>query len=236
MPAVAQTRDGSGAMFDGIAPRYDLLNRLMSLGMDHGWRRKLVDALGPRPLELLDLATGTGDVALALARRYPAARVVGLDPSPGMLHAGVPKLAESEGRVTLVQGDAQVLPFRDGRFDGACISFGIRNVPDRQAALREMARVTRPGCPVAILELGEPQEGLLAPFARMHIRHVVPTLGALISGAREYRYLAKSVAAFPPPDAFAALMREAGLQDVSWTPLNFGVVHLYRGLAPYELP
>ena len=107
------------------------------------------------------------------------------------------------------------------------MAFGIRNVPDRAAALREMARVTRKGGRVAILELGEPKRGLLGPLARFHIRHVVPALGALISGSREYRYLQESIAAFPEPEVFAELMRDSGLRVISVTPLTFGVCNLY---------
>src|SRR5690606_23666848 len=118
-------------------------------------------------------------------------------------------------RITLVEGDAQQLPFEDASFDAATIAFGIRNVPDRPRALREMARVVRPGGRVAVLELSEPPGGLLGSLARIHVHHIVPFLGALISGSKEYRYLQRSIAAFPPPEQFAATMREAGLDIVS---------------------
>ncbi|MBL4849065.1 MAG: ubiquinone/menaquinone biosynthesis methyltransferase [Planctomycetes bacterium] len=221
-----ETRGGSGAMFDAIAERYDLLNRILSLGLDQSWRRQLVEALGPDPKHVLDVATGTGDVARAIAARYPRATVIGLDPSGGMLRAGAEKFT---GAVSAVQGDGQVLPFPDDAFSSASIAFGIRNVPDRSLGLREMRRVVVPGGPVAILELGEPRGGLLAPFARFHVRHVVPTIGALLSGKREYRYLQSSVAAFPPPEEFVAQMEAAGLKEVSATRLGFGAAHLYLG-------
>ena len=155
--------NGSGTMFDRIAHRYDLLNRLMSFGVDRGWRRKLVRAMastGP----LLDVATGTADVALSLARAYPETTVVGLDPSEGMLSVGREKITEHalNARIELVQGDAQAMTFADDHFAGACIAFGIRNVPDREAGLREMARVTRSGGPVVVLELSEPRGGPMA--------------------------------------------------------------------------
>jgi demethylmenaquinone methyltransferase/2-methoxy-6-polyprenyl-1,4-benzoquinol methylase len=225
-------RLGSGNMFDAIAHRYDLLNRVISLGVDQGWRRRTVDALalaGRGPAEVLDLATGTADLAMMIARRLPEVRVTGLDPSRNMLDVGVRKLAETklDQRVTLVEGDAQTLPFEDGRFAGATMAFGIRNVPDRAKALREIARVTRKGGRVAILELGEPKRGIFGPLARFHIRHVVPTIGALISGSREYRYLQESIAAFPEPDVFAELMRASGLRVIAVTPLTFGVCNLY---------
>jgi demethylmenaquinone methyltransferase/2-methoxy-6-polyprenyl-1,4-benzoquinol methylase len=225
-------RPGSGAMFDGIAPRYDMLNRLMSLGLDRGWRKKTVRALAlPPGARVLDLATGTADVAIAIARAYPGCRVVGVDPSLGMLEVGRRKIADGglAAQVTLQAGDAQALEFEDDAFDGVCIAFGIRNVPDRARALAEMARVTRPGGRVAILELSEPRRGLLAPLARFHIRRMVPRLGALLSGSREYHYLQRSIAAFPAPDDFADMMRAAGLDVLAVTPLFFGVCQLYVG-------
>src|SRR5688572_25248039 len=152
----ASAREGSGAMFDGIARRYDLLNRVISLGIDQNWRRQTVAALNLRPgARVLDLATGTADLAIMAARKEPGARVVGLDPSQGMLEVGREKVARAglTERVELVAGDAQSLPFPDGSFDGICMAFGIRNVTDRDRALREMARVTRPAGRIAILEL-----------------------------------------------------------------------------------
>ncbi len=223
-------RDGSGAFFDRIAPRYDLLNRIISLGVDQRWRRRAVRALSlPGEGRALDLATGTADLAIRIARAHPEASVVGVDPSSGMLDIGRGKIAAAAlaDRVTLAQGDAQALPFEDGSFDGTTIAFGIRNVPDRGAALREMARVTRPGGRVVVLELSEPRGGLLGPLARFHIHAVVPRLGALLSGAREYHYLQRSIAAFPSPADFAALCEESGLEVREVIPLTFGVACLH---------
>jgi len=231
-PAGGVTRPGSGAMFDGIARRYDLLNRVMSMGIDRRWRKRTVRALAlPAGARVLDLATGTGDLALEIARLHPDARVTGSDPSEGMLEIGRRKVAARglADRVELVVGDAQAIELADASVDGVCIAFGIRNVPDRGLALREMARVCKPGGRVAILELGEPRRGVIAPLARFHIRHVVPRLGALLSGAPEYRYLQSSIAAFPPPEAFAALMRTSGLAVIEVVPLTFGVCTLYVG-------
>src|SRR5699024_4765750 len=149
---------------------------------------------------VLDLATGTADLALLTARMSADAQIVGLDPSAKMLAVGGAKV-ERLGfgpRIELLEGDAQSLPFEDDSFDGVTIAFGSRNVPDRGRALREMARVTKPGGRVAILELSEPQSGILGAFARIHVHHVVPFLGALVSGSKEYRYLQRSIAAFPP--------------------------------------
>lgn len=227
----AAQADGSGRMFDRIATRYDLLNRLMSFGLDKRWRRQLIDslALGPKA-EVLDVATGTADVAIAIAVAHPDAAVVGLDPSAAMLDVGREKVTDAglAERVDLVIGDAQhMADFADDQFDGCCISFGIRNVPDRERGLAEMARVTKPGGRVSILELAEPREGWLAPAARFHIHTVVPRLGAWISGDAEYAYLAKSIQAFPPPEAFCERMEASGLGVLSVTPMSFGAAHLY---------
>lgn len=224
---------GSGAMFDLIAGRYDGLNRVMSLGLDPVWRRKTVRSLGLRPgARVLDLATGTADVALTALRLHPDAQVTGLDPSEGMLEIGRTKLAAAgHGTAKLVVGDAQALPFEDGSFDAVTMAFGIRNVPDRAKALGEIARVLAPGGRVGILELGEPRGGVLAPLSRLYIREVVPRVGGLVSGRDEYRYLAQSIAAFPSPKDFVAMMRDAGLVAPAFTPLTFGVVNLYTAEA-----
>lgn len=235
-PATAQTELapppalGSGAMFDRIAPRYDFVNRVLSFGLDRGWRRRTVRALalGERP-RVLDVATGTGDLAIELLRARPLGEVIGLDPSPGMLALARSKLDRLGlgGRVTLIEGDAQQLPLASCEVDAATIAFGIRNVPDRGAALRELARVVRPGGRVAVLELGEPRSGVLGALARLHTRHVVPRLGAWLGGTREYRYLQRSIAAFPPAPEFADFMRAHGLQILEVLPLTFGACTLY---------
>ncbi|MBT8495352.1 MAG: bifunctional demethylmenaquinone methyltransferase/2-methoxy-6-polyprenyl-1,4-benzoquinol methylase UbiE [Deltaproteobacteria bacterium] len=222
--------DGSGQMFDRIAPRYDLLNRLMSFGIDRRWRKKLVRALElPAEGTVLDLASGTCDVALDVLRHYPDARVIGTDPSAKMLAIGENK-RDRRGltdRLDLAVGIAEAIELDDDSVDGTTISFGIRNVPDRPAGLREMARVTRPGGRVCILELSEPRNGIMARLARFHVHHVVPTLGALLSGSREYRYLQRSIEAFPPAEDFAALMEDCGLDVLRMEALTFGVAHLY---------
>ncbi|MBV8762886.1 MAG: bifunctional demethylmenaquinone methyltransferase/2-methoxy-6-polyprenyl-1,4-benzoquinol methylase UbiE [Deltaproteobacteria bacterium] len=226
---------GSGQMFDRIAARYDTVNRVLSLGLDQRWRRRVVRALGLAKGELgehprvLDVATGTGDLAIEIARACTGASVVGLDPSPGMLAIAEKKVGKRGlgGRITLVEGDAQALPQGNCEMDAATIAFGIRNVPDRPKALRELARVVRPGGKIAVLELGEPRKGPLAAMARFHAHYFVPKIGALLSGKREYAYLQKSVAAFPPADEFARIMRDAGLRVLEVLPMTFGVCTMY---------
>lgn len=228
---------GSGQMFDRIADRYDFVNRVLSLGLDLRWRKLATRALAletDAQGEVLDLATGTGDLALTIATLHPRVSVLGTDPSSNMLSVGQRKVLDRglSDRVRLITGDAQAVDSNDGRFLGATIAFGIRNVPDRAKALTEMTRVVRSGGRVVVLELGEPNVGILGPFARFHVRYLVPRIGALLSGQTEYRYLQTSIAAFPPPGAFADSMRAAGLTDVTHTPLTFGACTLYVGVKP----
>lgn len=232
-------RPGSGAMFDAIARKYDRLNRVLSLGLDARWRRRLlaaIEELGGRPdpandaVRVLDLATGTGDVAIAALTRWPNARVTGADPSEGMLAIARDKLAARrlDPRFARVVAEAEALPFPDASFDVALVAFGIRNMPDRKRALLELARVLAPGGRLGILELGEPRGRLVGAAARLYVHTVVPRIGALLSGrADEYAYLPRSIEALPPPDVITAMMREAGLTGVRHEPLWLGAANLF---------
>ena len=232
-PIGSPSADGSGAMFDQIASRYDRLNRILSLGLDNSWRRAAVAALVLQPgYKILDVATGTGDLAFEIANSCERVAVVGSDPSPNMLAVAEAKRISSKGPGESVQleiGDAQQLPYEDDAFDGASIAFGIRNVPDRNQGLREMVRVTKPGGRVVVLELSEPGGGLFSSLARFYVHQVVPRVGAILSGSKEYRYLQQSIEAFPPADQFALMMLDAGLRDVSVRSLTFASCHLYVG-------
>jgi demethylmenaquinone methyltransferase / 2-methoxy-6-polyprenyl-1,4-benzoquinol methylase len=229
----ATTSLGSGAMFDRIADRYDLLNRILSLGIDQRWRRLAREALRLAPGQrVLDLATGTGDLALQVAADGSGPSVIGADPSLRMLAlARVKAASQGAARVELSAADAQALPFADHVFDAACMAFGIRNVPDRPLALRELARVVRPGGRLAILELCEPRDGALGQLGRLYVHGLVPRIGAWLSGAREYRYLQESIARFPPPPEFARVMSACGWRDVEVRPLTFGACCLFAGTA-----
>ncbi len=226
---------GSGAMFDNLAPRYDLLNRLISLGVDRRWRKRTVRSLklnsGDR---VLDLATGTGDLAIDIARRHPEVTVVGVDPSVGMLDVGRGKIEKAGlgDRITMREGIGEALPFEDESFDAVTIAFGIRNCTDRPKAISEMKRVTRRGGRIGILELGEPRGGIMAPLARFHIHQIIPRLGAWLSGAREYRYLQESIEAFPPSEEFSQTITESGLNMIELVPFSFGSCHLYLAEVP----
>lgn len=230
--------DGSGRMFDRIAHRYDRLNRILSLGMDQRWRRIAVDALalasGSAQPRVLDLATGTGDVAIEIARRFPSARVVGVDPSPGMLKVGSEKI-EREGlgaRIELKIGQAQEIPAENDAFDAAIMAFGIRNTADRPACLKELMRVVRSGGSIVLLELTEPEGHVLSFGARLWKRRMAPRLGAWFSSAPEYAYLEKSIRAFPSPEVFAAMMVESGLGNVKTKSLTLGAVAVFSSRCP----
>ncbi len=224
------------SMFDRIAPRYDLLNRLLSAGTDVRWRRRAVDFLDlPPGGRVLDFCTGTADLLIEALSRDARRRGLGVDLSHGMLVRGAAKLERGGygGRARLVSGDSERLPVRSGLFDGALVAFGIRNVGDPLAALRETARALRPGGRLVVLEFSMPK-GLLGVAYRFYFRKVLPRLGGLVSGdGSAYAYLPASVAAFPAPEAFGALMEEAGLRDVRWRLLNGGIACLHRGETPW---
>ena len=226
--------DGSGAMFDRIANRYDLLNKIISLGLDNVWRNQLLKAIAPlKPgSSILDLATGTADVAIAIAKNFPNTHIVGLDPSSKMLAIAEQKVRANklDDRVKLDIGDAQALPYADSFFAASCVSFGIRNVPDRCRALEELSRVTKPGGKIAILELSEPPNTWLGFCAKLHVHIVVPWLGSLLSGASEYRYLQESIAKFPSPSQFIGLMQDCGIIHTKAQSMCFGSVQLFTGV------
>lgn len=219
-------------MFDAIAARYDLLNRVLSGGLDQRWRARAVRALGLRPDEtLLDLCTGTADVAIAaLTGPAPAGRVVGVDFSHEMLRLGLQKVrARSlDARVTLARGDAMQLPLAAASADAAVISFGIRNVQSPEVAVRELARVLRPTGRLAILEFGLPSSPAFRALYLWYANRLLPAVGRLISRhASAYEYLPESVSRFPPPETFGRLLQDRGFPHVEIIPLTLGIVYLY---------
>lgn len=221
-------------MFGAIAGRYDLLNRLLSFGVDVGWRRALVARL-PRQgeLKILDLASGTGDVAIEIVKRRPGAKVCGADLSLPMLKAGVPKIIKRgmAGAISLQAVSAEELPYPENTFDGLTIAFGIRNVARRDVALKEMARVLKPGAKALILDFSLPQNPVIRVLYGFYFHRVLPLLGGLVSGNFEaYRYLPKSVEGFPPREAFKAMMEEAGFKSVAFTDYTLGVATIYEGV------
>lgn len=221
-------------MFDRIAHRYDLLNRLLSGGTDVRWRktmnRRIPDG---KDLRVLDLATGTADVLIAMERACKnVASGVGLDMSGGMLKYGQQKLVSMglDQKFRLVRGDATCLGLDEKQFDAVTISFGIRNVLDVNQGLEEMHRILKPGGRALILEFSLPANRPFRAAYLFYFRHVLPRLGALISGdSYAYRYLNETVETFPYGEDFCQLMRNAGFEDVTATPLTFGIASLYQG-------
>jgi demethylmenaquinone methyltransferase/2-methoxy-6-polyprenyl-1,4-benzoquinol methylase len=221
-------------MFSAIAPRYDLLNRLLSAGRDRVWRREAIRAaMLPPAGRLLDVCTGTADMAMEAARRHPGCRVMGVDFSGPMLVQAAVKVERSglAGRIRLERASAELLPFLAGSFDAACIAFGLRNVGDRVQGLREMHRVLRPAGRAVVLEFATPSRPMLRTVYLWYFHQVLPRIGRLVSRhPTAYSYLPESVAGFPPPDGLAAWMRDAGFRDVSWRTMTGGIVAIHVGV------
>jgi len=218
-------------MFDSIAPRYDLLNHVLSAGMDRGWRDQAVDALAlPANARVLDLCTGTGDLAIATVHRAAGATVVGIDFAGEMLRLALAKTRDAslDRRIRLVRGDATRIPLADRSCDAATIAFGIRNVAEPQQALAELARVLKPGGRLAILEFGQPRIPGIRTMYAWYFRYLLPLVGRLISKHQSaYSYLPASVGAFPPPSEFAKTLSATGFSHVRAVPLTFGIVYLF---------
>jgi demethylmenaquinone methyltransferase/2-methoxy-6-polyprenyl-1,4-benzoquinol methylase len=212
-------------MFDRIAPVYDAMNRVMTVGLDLRWRRLAAAAVVRPGDRVLDAACGTGDLALA-ALEAGAREVVGLDFSPRMLE----RARRKSSAIEWVHGDLLALPFPDGSFDAATVGFGVRNVADLEHGLRELRRVLRPGGRLAVLEITQPR-GLLRPFFTLWFEQLVPLLGRMLPGGRAYVYLPASVRRFPVSEELAALLARSGFADVRFRLLGGSIVALHTGTA-----
>jgi len=210
-------------MFDRISPVYDLMNRVMTAGLDRRWRRATVAAVVRPGDRVLDACCGTGDLAVEASRA--GARVVGLDFSGEMLA----RARRKSPAVEWVEGDVLSLPFEDGAFDAATVGFGIRNVADLDAGLAELARVVRPGGRLGCLEITRPR-GLLRPFFRLWFDRIVPLLGKVLPGGKAYTYLPASVRRFPGAEELAALLEEQGFEQVRFRLLGGTIVALHTGV------
>jgi demethylmenaquinone methyltransferase / 2-methoxy-6-polyprenyl-1,4-benzoquinol methylase len=217
--------EGVRTMFDRIAPVYDAMNRIMTLGLDLRWRRLTAESAVFRGDRVLDAACGTGDLALA-DLRAGAARVTGLDFSENMLA----RARRKSSVVDWVQGDLLALPFADDTFDAATVGFGVRNVADLPLALRELQRVLRPGGRLGILEITQPR-GVLRPFFSLWFDRIVPLVGRALPGGEAYSYLPASVKRFPDTESLAALLRESGFREVRYRLLAGSIVALHTGVA-----
>ena len=224
-----QTRE----MFTSIAPKYDFLNRLLSVGRDKYWRQRAIDLLDPmRNERILDVATGTGDMVIEVAKRNLSVQIFGIDFSQRMLDLGRIKIAQNgyNQAVSLQIGSGECLPFADESFDGVICAFGIRNFADVQLGLREFFRVLKPGGRVVVLEFSIPQNQFLKTAYEWYFNLILPKIGNIISGhSNAYSYLPESVANFPSQKKFIKWIEKIGFKKVSFSELTFGIVSIHRG-------
>lgn len=217
-------------MFNAIAKRYDLLNRTLSMGIDVRWRNITVKAVGKhQPINLLDVATGTGDLAIALSR-IPNSHIDGIDIAEGMLAVAKVKVEKKQltDRITLTHGDGESLPYKDASYDAVTVAFGVRNFENLMPGLKEMHRVLRPGGQIAILEFSQPERFPIKQIYQVYFKGILPVVGRLVSKDNAaYTYLPESVDAFPYGQAFLAKLQEAGFRDLNHRPLTFGIATLY---------
>ena len=218
-------------MFDNIAPKYDLLNRMLSLGIDVQWRKKLVRAVAEaQPQTVLDVATGTGDVALMLARSRAAPQVTGLDISANMLQLAKQKSikAQLSDNTHFMQGDSEALPFENDRYDAVTVAFGVRNFENTITGLTECFRVLRPGGTLFVLEFSHPSSFPIKQIYNLYFKYVLPMIGRLTSkDPKAYTYLFESVEAFPQREGFVAMLKEAGFASGTFRSLTLGICTLY---------
>ena len=219
-------------MFDSIAPKYDLLNHVLSGGIDKRWRNKLIKLLIKQKLNtILDIATGTADLAIASASLQPE-KIIGVDISQGMLDIGKIKIKEKklDALIELIQADSEQLPFADNSFDAITVAFGVRNFEHLLVGLKEMYRVLKPDGTCLILEFSQPQSFIIKYLYRFYSKYILPVVGQLLSKQRSaYVYLPESVKAFPYGDNFLKIYAQAGFSGTKCYPLTFGIASIYEG-------
>lgn len=220
-------------MFDTIAPKYDFLNHLLSMGIDKGWRNRVVRKVSEQaPLQLLDMATGTADLAIAIAKRNRNCNITGGDLSPMMLEIGRTKVAQKgfSEKITLVECNALKLPFEKDRFDVVTAAFGVRNFENLSQGLSEMYRVTGKGGKVFILEFSKPKKGFISTLYLFYFRKILPAIGRMVSkDENAYSYLPDSVLTFPSGDDFTKILAEVGYKECKSRALTFGIATIYEG-------
>lgn len=218
-------------MFNDIAGRYDFLNRFMSLGIDVGWRKKALRMLQPlQPKVILDVATGTGDVAILAARMLQPEKIIGIDISEGMLAFGREKVEKAglSGKITLQEGDSETISFPDGTFDAITVAFGVRNFEHLEKGLAEMRRVLKPGGKAVILEFSNPTKTPVKQLYNFYFRYITPSIGKWIARNKAaYSYLPDSVKAFPQGQAMCDILQKTGFQAVTCKTLSFGICSIY---------
>ena len=217
-------------MFDNISKRYDFLNHLLSLGIDKGWRKKVVRLVNAEnPTKILDVATGTADLAIALGKEIKA-DVIGLDISAGMLEVGKQKVAERKmANVSLVLGDGENLPFDDNTFDAVTVAFGVRNFENLEKGIKDIYRVLKPGGQLVVLEFSQPQNAPFKQLYNFYFKNILPNIGKMVSkDSRAYTYLPESVAAFPFGNKFLAVLNTCGFAHGSTQTVTFGIASIYN--------
>lgn len=228
----ASKKEQVAEMFDGISPRYDFLNHLLSAGIDRLWRKKAIRLLAPsEPKKILDVATGTGDFAIEALKLNPH-KIVGVDISEGMLTIGREKIKKLgvDSTIELRTGDSERLPFSDNSFDAVIVSFGVRNFENLEKGLRDMARVLKPGGTCVVLEFSKPHNGAFRAVYNFYFKYITPTIGGFFSRDRAaYSYLPESVQAFPDGADFLRIYEKAGFTETKCIPLTFGVSSIYLG-------
>ena len=233
MEELNKKSDNVAAMFNSIAAKYDFLNHFLSLGIDKLWRRCLVKQLAKsNPRQVLDIATGTGDLAIQLAKHHKSVNITGVDISENMLSIGREKILKRklEGRINLKQANSLSLPFADGEFDAAMVAFGVRNFEDLSKGITEIHRVLKNGGSLYVLEFSMPSKFPMRNLYRFYFRKVLPFVGGIVSGSKSaYTYLPESVFAFPEKEKFVEIMANAGFKNCSYKRLTFGVASIYVG-------
>ena len=218
-------------MFNNIAGRYDFLNHFLSMGIDKGWRKKAIAEVAQiKPQAILDVATGTGDMAIAASKTIQPKKITGVDISEGMLEVGRKKIADLglQQVITLNTGDSESMPFGNGEFDAVMCAYGVRNFEHLEAGLTEMCRVLRPGGKVVILEFSHPTRPGFKQLYQFYFRYILPTLGKLVSKhSKAYTYLPESVMAFPEGKRFCEILQQCGFKNAKARPLTFGITTLY---------
>ncbi len=220
-------------MFDNIAGRYDFLNRFLSAGIDQGWRRKALSQLAGRQLDhLLDVATGTGDVAIMANRLLKPKKITGIDISEGMIEVGKEKIRKVDmDNITLLKGDSEAISFPDGSFDAVTVAFGVRNFQDLEKGLREIRRVLKPGGKLVVLEFSKPKSWLIRKFYDIYMKVVCPYAGRLFSKNKAaYQYLDHSIKKFPEGKNFTRILETTGFKETYSKPLTLGICSIYCGI------